>query len=90
MMHYTGTIWRPPYEVFSLLLKVTAYLSKDRDFMFSELQHIMDTVSEDGMAEYRRNLKFLGWQNLQKTYFGFLQERKRFRSLSNRVSFPRG
>ena len=24
MMHYTGTIWRPPYEAFSLLLEVTA------------------------------------------------------------------
>ena len=23
-MHYTGTIWRPPYEAFSLLLEVTA------------------------------------------------------------------
>ncbi len=24
MMHYTGTIWRPPYEAASLLLEVTA------------------------------------------------------------------
>ena len=24
MMHYTGTIWRPPYEASSLLLEVTA------------------------------------------------------------------
>lgn len=23
-MHYTGTIWRPPYEASSLLLEVTA------------------------------------------------------------------
>ena len=23
-MHYTGTIWRPPYEAGSLLLEVTA------------------------------------------------------------------
>ncbi len=23
-MHYTGTIWRPPYEAASLLLEVTA------------------------------------------------------------------
>ena len=23
-MHYTGTIWRPPYEAHSLLLEVTA------------------------------------------------------------------
>ena len=39
---------------------VTAYLPKDRDFVISELQHIMDTVSEEEMAEYRRNLKSLG------------------------------
>lgn len=23
-MHYTGTIWRPPYEAYSLLIQVTA------------------------------------------------------------------
>ncbi len=39
---------------------VTAYLPKERDFVVSELQHIMDTVSEDEMAEYRRSLKSLG------------------------------
>ena len=39
---------------------VTAYLPKERDFVASELQHVCDTVSEDKMAEYRRNLKSLG------------------------------
>ncbi len=39
---------------------VTAYLPKERDAVVSELQHIMDTVSEEEMAEYRRNLKSLG------------------------------
>ena len=24
IMHYTGTIWRPPYEAYSLLVQVTA------------------------------------------------------------------
>ena len=23
-MHYTGTIWRPPYEAYSMLIQVTA------------------------------------------------------------------
>ena len=23
-MHYTGTIWRPPYEAYSVLVQVTA------------------------------------------------------------------
>ena len=38
---------------------VTAYLPKERDSVVSELQHIMDTVSEEEMAEYRRSLKSL-------------------------------
>ena len=39
---------------------VTAYLPKERDFVVSELQHVMDTVSEEEMVKYRRNLKSLG------------------------------
>ena len=39
---------------------VTAYLPKERDCVVSELQHIMDTVNEEEMVEYRRSLKSLG------------------------------
>ncbi len=39
---------------------VTAYLPKERDAVVSELQYVIDTVSEEEMAEYRRNLKSLG------------------------------
>lgn len=39
---------------------VTAYLPKERDAVVSELQFVCDTVSEEEMAEYRRNLKSLG------------------------------
>lgn len=39
--------------------QVTAYLPKERESVISELQYIMDTVSEEEMAEYRRNLKSL-------------------------------
>lgn len=38
----------------------TAYLPKDRKFVISELQYILDTVSEEEMLEYRKNLKSLG------------------------------
>ena len=38
---------------------VTAYLPKERDVVVSKLQDIMDTVSEEEMAEYRRDLKSL-------------------------------
>ncbi len=38
---------------------VTAYLPKERDFVVSELQYIIDTVKEEEMVEYRRKLKSL-------------------------------
>ena len=38
----------------------TAYLPKDRDFILSELQNILDTVSEEEMLVYRKSLKSLG------------------------------
>lgn len=39
---------------------VTAYLPKEREKVVSELQYVMDTVDEEEMAAYRRNLKELG------------------------------
>ena len=39
---------------------MTAYLPKEREFAVSELQHVIDTVSEEEMASYRRGLKTLG------------------------------
>ena len=38
----------------------TAFLPKERDRIISELQYIIDTVSEEEMHEYRRNLHTLG------------------------------
>lgn len=38
----------------------TAFLPKERDRIVSELQSIIDTVSEEEMQEYRRNLHALG------------------------------
>ena len=38
----------------------TAYLPRDKEIVISELQNIIDTVSEEEMAEYRKNLKTLG------------------------------
>ena len=39
---------------------VTAFLPKEREKVISELQHILDTVDEAEMIEYRNNLKSLG------------------------------
>lgn len=38
----------------------TAFRPKERDRIISELQYIIDTVSEEEMQEYRRNLHRLG------------------------------
>ena len=38
---------------------VTAYLPKERESVTGKLQHIMDTVSEEEMGAYRRELKSL-------------------------------
>lgn len=38
----------------------TAFLPKERDKVVSELQYIIDTVTEEEMQEYRRNLHALG------------------------------
>ena len=39
---------------------MTAYLPRDRELAVSELQNVIETISEDEMLEYRRNLKALG------------------------------
>lgn len=38
----------------------TAYLPRDKEFIIGELQNVIDTVSEEEMLAYRRNLKALG------------------------------
>ena len=38
----------------------TAFLPKEKDTIINELQYIIDTVSEEEMQEYRRNLHSLG------------------------------
>lgn len=39
---------------------ITAYLPKERENAIGELQYILETVSEEEMREYRKNLKSLG------------------------------
>lgn len=38
----------------------TAYLPKEKEFILSELQNILDTISEEEMQKYRHSLKSLG------------------------------
>ena len=39
---------------------VSAYLPKEREKVIAELQHVINTFSEEEMVEYRNNLKALG------------------------------
>ncbi len=39
---------------------VTAFLPKEKDRLLAQLQHVLDTVSENEMAAYRASLKSLG------------------------------
>ena len=65
MMHYTGTIWRPPYEASSLLLEVTAGCTHHRckfctlyaDLPFQFRMSSMEDIEEDlkeAQITYRR------------------------------------
>ncbi len=66
-MHYTGTIWRPPYEAYSALIQVTAgcthhkckfcTLYEDVPFKFrmSPLSEVEEDLKE--MSNYYRNAK---------------------------------
>ncbi len=65
MMHYTGTIWRPPYEASSLLLEVTAGCTHHRckfctlyaDLPFQFRMSPMEDIEEDlkeAQITYRR------------------------------------
>ncbi len=67
MMHYTGTIWRPPYEASSLLLEVTAGCTHHRckfctlyhdlsfPFRMSPLQDVEDDLREVSQAVRHRS-----------------------------------
>ena len=68
VIHYTGTIWRPPYESNSLLLEVTAgcthhkckfcTLYEDLPFLFK--MSPMETIQQD-LEEVKQQLQL--WHN---------------------------
>ena len=74
-MHYTGTIWRPPYEAFSLLLQVTAGCTHHRckfctlyeelpfKFRMSPLQEIETDLQEAAALPVRTQRVFFTGAN---------------------------
>ncbi len=67
MMHYTGTIWRPPYEASSLLLEVTAGCTHHRckfctlyaDLPFQFRMSPVDDIEAD-LKEAKMYRRFMG------------------------------
>ena len=75
-MHYTGTIWRPPYEAYSLLIQVTAgcthhsckfcTLYEDLPFKFrmSPLEEVKSDLKEANHY-YKDVFSVPGWKSLR-------------------------
>lgn len=69
-MHYTGTIWRPPYEASSLLLEVTAgcthhkckFCTLYNDLPFSFRMSPLEDIEADLQEAQRRYRRFPGSQ----------------------------
>ena len=68
-MHYTGTIWRPPYEAGSLLLEATAgcthhkckFCTLYNDLPFSFQMSPLEDIEEDLQEAAKRN-RMWGWE----------------------------
>ena len=68
-MHYTGTIWRPPYEAGSLLLEATAgcthhkckFCTLYNDLSFSFRMSPLEDIEEDLQEAAKRN-RMWGWE----------------------------
>lgn len=67
-MHYTGTVWRPPYEASSLLLEVTAGCTHHRckfctlygDLPFSFRMSLLEDIEADLKEAQERYRRFTG------------------------------
>lgn len=74
-MHYTGTIWRPPYEASSMLLEVTAGCTHHKckfctlydDLPFSFRMSPMEDIEADLEEAREQTCKWKGY-NVQRTF----------------------
>ncbi len=74
-MHYTGTIWRPPYEAASLLLEVTAGCTHHRckfctlyaDLPFPFRMSPMEEIEAD-LKEAQRTYRSFGGRRITRTF----------------------
>ena len=74
-MHYTGTIWRPPYEASSLLIEVTAGCTHHKckfctlydDIPFKFRMSPLEDVEAD-LMEAKRQFRFWKQYKIRRTF----------------------
>lgn len=74
-MHYTGTIWRPPYEASSLLIEVTAGCTHHKckfcilydDLLFKFRMSPLEDIEED-LAEVQGQLNYWSSGKVHRVY----------------------
>lgn len=100
-MHYTGTIWRPPYEASSLLLEVTAGCTHHKckfctlydDLPFSFRMSQLEDIEAD-LQEAKKQFRFWNQSKVTRTFLTggnpFVLEFKRLMTISGliRKYFP--
>ena len=75
-MHYTGTVWRPPYEVSSLLIEVTAGCTHHKckfctlydDLPFKFRVSPLEDIEED-IKEAQEHYKLCNFRNKNMLVF---------------------
>lgn len=100
-MHYTGTIWRPPYEASSLLLQVTAGCTHHKckfctlydDIPFSFRMSPLEDIETD-LQEAKNQFRFWNQSKVMRTFLTganpFVLEFKRLMTIAEliRKYFP--
>ena len=74
-MHYTGTVWRPPYEASSLLIEATAGCTHHKckfctlydDLPFKFRLSPLEDIEED-LKEAQRHCKLWGKENIKNLF----------------------
>ncbi len=74
-MHYTGTIWRPPYEAASLLIEVTAgcthhkckFCTLYNDLPFAFRMSSMEDIESD-LQQVKRTVKGLNSEHIDRVF----------------------
>ena len=70
-MHYTGTIWRPPYEAYSALIQVTAGCTHHKCKFCTLYEDVPFKFRMSPLAEVEEDLKEISryYRNAKRVFF---------------------